>query len=93
MKSRVRQLEEQLALATPTAHEAPSLTLNNSFVGTFHVQRRGMIPGVGEVSAQSVTHKGRVFGQSHWLNCFIPVRQSLRPSQSMSLTLIAPGYV
>lgn len=75
MKSKIRQLEEQLNRATarpvqPPASNSHIETSTSSIGGTFHVHRENRSLGQRQVISRSVTHKARTFGQSHWVNIF-----------------------
>lgn len=75
MKSRIRQLEEQLSKMTPTSTQSPK-SISNSNVetsasdigGTFYFHSESNLFGQVQVINRSVTHKSRLFGQSHWIN-------------------------
>ncbi|USP81341.1 hypothetical protein yc1106_08615 [Curvularia clavata] len=73
LKLRIRDLEEQLSKLTSTpantSSETPHWniqTLNSTISGTFHVHCEGSSLGQQQSIARSVTHKTRLFGQSHW---------------------------
>ena len=75
MKSRIRQLEEQLSKATQTSTQPPFPTSNSNIettssciTGTFSVHHESRLSGQPQVITRSVTHKTRLFGQSHWVN-------------------------
>ena len=73
LKLRIQDLEEQLSKLASKPFN-PSLenpnptfqTLNSTISGTFHVQCEGSSPSQQPAIARSVTHKTRLFGQSHW---------------------------
>lgn len=74
LKSRIRQLEDQLSKVTQRSTQSPVLTSNpnieittttSNIAGTFSVHYESHQP---QVIARSVTHKSRLFGQSHWIN-------------------------
>lgn len=74
MKSRIRQLEEQLSKATQMSTQSPVPTSNSnietttsSIAGTFYVHESRLL-GKAQVISRSVMHKTRLFGQSHWIN-------------------------
>jgi hypothetical protein len=74
MRSRIRQLEEQLAEATLKSIQASASTSNSNIEtktsrigGTFHLHRES---DQSQAITRSVTHKTRLFGQSHWINVF-----------------------
>lgn len=77
MRARINQLEEQLSRSSQRTHKATNSTLHNSLMGTFHLRQESHSPNAPDTDAvsQSVAHKGRVFGQSHWLNAIVQVRQ------------------
>lgn len=78
MRTKIRQLEEQLQRVTTTqAQTVPSAVPNpnphldtaiSGLGGTFFIHHGdpalGQLPGIH----RSVTHKKRMFGQSHWMN-------------------------
>ncbi|KAF2276998.1 uncharacterized protein EI97DRAFT_466557 [Westerdykella ornata] len=73
LKLRIQDLEEQLSKLGPrpvnSALESPNSniqTLNSTIGGTFHVHCEGSSLGQQQAIARSVTHKTRLFGQSHW---------------------------
>jgi hypothetical protein len=75
LKNRIKQLEEQLSKATLMPIQSPVLDLNSNIEtttsrigGTFYVHRDSRLIGQPRAIARSVTHKTRVFGQSHWIN-------------------------
>lgn len=75
MKSRIRELEEQLSKATPRSIQSPVPTSSSNIEtttsrmgGTFYVHHESGLSGRPQAIARSVTHKTRVFGQSHWVN-------------------------
>jgi hypothetical protein len=84
LKLRIRDLEEQLSKLTSnpanTSPETPHSniqTLNSTISGTFHVHCEGSSLGQQQSIARSVTHKTRLFGQSHWaVNGVLLVRLS-----------------
>lgn len=82
MRARINQLEEQLAKSSQGTHKSSSSTLHNRLIGTFHLRHESHSTNATDVDvvSQSVTHKGRVFGQSHWLNAIVQVRKtSVKP--------------
>ena len=75
MKSRIRQLEEQLSKATQMATQSPVRTPNcnietstSRIGGTFHIHHESRSFGQPQVITRSIMHKTRQFGQSHWIN-------------------------
>ncbi|KAH7129501.1 hypothetical protein B0J13DRAFT_509852 [Dactylonectria estremocensis] len=82
MRMRIQQLEEQLSKATiqpPQTHTLPPVpvptagsdsifeTASSRLAGTFHIHRSTLF-GEAQVFKRSITHKTRMFGQSHWIN-------------------------
>ncbi|RHZ58376.1 fungal specific transcription factor domain-containing protein [Aspergillus thermomutatus] len=72
LRTRIRELEEQLSRAAHAIQPSASTpdsnieTTSSRLSGIFHVHRE-----VGQVKTRSVTHKRRLFGQSHWYNTII----------------------
>ncbi|KAI1388513.1 putative C6 transcription factor [Hypoxylon trugodes] len=80
LNHRIRQLEEQLSKATKTSSQSPASTTESNIEtitsrigGTFHIHHED---GFGQPQAipRSITHKTRLFGQSHWVTGFPLVR-------------------
>lgn len=75
LKLRVKQLEEQLADLT-SKHKQPSAPSRNYNIettfsrlgGTFHIHYEGDASGQPRNISRSVSHKKRLFGQSHLAN-------------------------
>jgi hypothetical protein len=66
LKSRIRQLEEQVSRATSVSTQSPELTSYSDLTGgTFHVHRESRF-GAAQAISRSITYKNRRFGQSHW---------------------------
>lgn len=72
LKLRIRELEEQLSntALTPGRYPWVSPRLNiettaSHIGGTYHVHCE-KLPGQNESIARGITHKSRLFGQSHW---------------------------
>jgi hypothetical protein len=66
LKSRIRQLEEQLSRETPVSTQSPELTSYSDLTGgTFHLHRESRF-GAAQATSRSITYKNRMFGQSHW---------------------------
>ncbi|KAA8646044.1 fungal specific transcription factor domain-containing protein [Aspergillus tanneri] len=70
---RIGQLEEQLCRSTLRHIQSPASasnlnieTTSSSLGGTFHVLKESGSDGQPQTIARSVTHKSRLFGQSHW---------------------------
>ncbi|KAE9363170.1 putative C6 transcription factor [Stipitochalara longipes BDJ] len=75
MRNKIRQLEEQLAIATPMSTQSPISapnstieTITSRFGGTFHIHHESRSLIQPETITRSVTHKNRQFGRSHWIN-------------------------
>ncbi|KAL1868871.1 hypothetical protein VTK73DRAFT_3451 [Phialemonium thermophilum] len=72
----IQRLEERLGRSAPTSASSPALTTTNSTIetatsriaGTIHLHREGHSPGKPPAITRSITHKRRLFGQSHWIN-------------------------
>ena len=66
LKSRIRQLEEQLSRVTPLSTQSPVLTSYSDLTGgTFHVHRESRFRAA-QATSRSIMYKTRLFGQSHW---------------------------
>jgi hypothetical protein len=80
MKSRIRQLEEQLSKATQRPTQS-SASVAQQKMGTTTLPIGGAICtyvdsqlfGGAQVITRSIIHKSRMFGQSHWINGVIGV--------------------
>ncbi|KAI0843665.1 putative C6 transcription factor [Hypoxylon sp. FL0890] len=77
LRSQIKQLEEQMAKATRTSPRPPASTsdcnieaISSRVSGTFYVHRESRSTGESQTISRSVTHKTRVFGQSHWITGF-----------------------
>ncbi|RDL38255.1 Uncharacterized protein BP5553_02595 [Venustampulla echinocandica] len=75
MKSRIKHLEEQLSKTTLEPIQSPVSTTNTTIEtstsdmgGTFSIHRESRLLGQPPTITRSVTHKKRMFGQSHWFN-------------------------
>lgn len=70
IKSKIRELEEQLEKAAPRSIAATprtNLEATTSRVGeTVYVHHESRVSGESQPITHSVTHKARLFGQSHW---------------------------
>ncbi|KAL5051286.1 hypothetical protein BDW71DRAFT_51493 [Aspergillus fruticulosus] len=73
MKSRIRQLEEQLSRVTEPARSPPRPspssrieTSTSQIAGTFHINHERRLHDSQFVSRNLVIHKSRLFGSSHW---------------------------
>lgn len=85
MRARINQLEEQLSESSQGPDKSSSSTIQSRLVGTFYLHHKSNPDNATDVDVviQSVTHKGRVFGQSHWLNASAQVRKAgVRPGGS-----------
>ncbi|KAI1091445.1 putative C6 transcription factor [Rostrohypoxylon terebratum] len=78
LRSRIKQLEEQLSKTNLTSSRSPAPTpasnieaINSRISGTFYIHHEDNLTGQREAIARSVTHKTRVFGQSHWITGFL----------------------
>lgn len=78
MRARINQLEEQLSKSSQEPDKSSSSTMQSRLIGTFYHHHESSPANATDVDvvSQSVTHKGRVFGQSHWLNASVQVRKS-----------------
>jgi hypothetical protein len=66
LKSRIQQLEEKLARATPVSTQSPVPTSYSDLTGgTFYIHRENRF-GAAQATSRSITYKTRMFGQSHW---------------------------
>ncbi|KAL4748484.1 hypothetical protein BDW72DRAFT_205608 [Aspergillus terricola var. indicus] len=73
LKSKVRQLEEQLSRATKPAKSPPRPSPNSiietstsQIAGTFHINHERRLHDSQFVNRNLVIHKSRLFGSSHW---------------------------
>lgn len=89
MAGRIKQLEEQLSKAqrlTQSLASTPNSnieTTTSSLGGTFHLHRESRALGLSQVITRSVTHKTRMFGQSHWINPLFTFVSSRHISKAM----------
>lgn len=76
MKTRIRYLEDQLSKdrsegidrnAFPTPMYSVE-TITTALAGAFHAHYPGVSTSQSKAASGSVFHKGRLFGQSHWIN-------------------------
>ncbi|RAO65362.1 uncharacterized protein BHQ10_001374 [Talaromyces amestolkiae] len=89
LKLRIKELEEQLSKAAlgPVKPPVVPLRLNidtttSHIGGTYHIQNE-ILPGQNVSIARSITHKSRLFGQSHWeVNVILMVRDLLETIES-----------
>ncbi|KAJ6022722.1 hypothetical protein N7460_013117 [Penicillium canescens] len=84
LRSKIRELEEQLSKAagTPTQSTAPTPTSDievttSQLAGTFHVHNENLPSNHGQSQAISRTfwHKTRLYGQSHWIGAISLLRE------------------
>ncbi|GAM41257.1 hypothetical protein TCE0_042r14252 [Talaromyces pinophilus] len=89
LKLRIKELEERLSKTTLVQVQSPLVTprLNvettaSRIGGTYHVHCE-KLPGHNESVARGITHKSRLFGQSHWeVNVVLMVRDLLETIES-----------
>ncbi|KAI1766820.1 putative C6 transcription factor [Hypoxylon sp. FL1150] len=78
LKYRIKQLEEQLSRAEQNASMAPpqaTETITSRISGTFYVHHEDRLAGQSSGAIpRSTSHKSREFGQSHWINGLIILR-------------------
>lgn len=76
LRSRIRQLEDELPKTTIHSPQTPALTPSSTMsietttsrlAGTFHIHRSTLF-GQAYVFSRGIMHKTRMFGQSHWIN-------------------------
>lgn len=81
LKLRIKELEEHLSKSTLVQVQSPLVnprlnieTTASRIGGTYHVHCE-KLPGQDESVARGITHKSRLFGQSHWeVNVVLMVR-------------------
>lgn len=88
MKRRIRHLEEQLYKASSGSAQTPGATpgsvietTTTQMTATFHVHhgdnrlfgRASTFFGQDALISRSISHKTRLFGQSHWVNGILPL--------------------
>lgn len=81
MRIRIRQLEEQVYKGSPGSTKTSSTTPNTNIEttatklsDTFHVHRSDSgVFGQRALVSRSISHKTRLFGQSHWINSSISI--------------------
>jgi hypothetical protein len=73
LKLRIRELEDQLSKSTLRPTQSPVPTPNTNIEttsshlgGTFHAICESSSIGQPQAITRSITHKTRLFGQSHW---------------------------
>ncbi|KAI1412362.1 putative C6 transcription factor [Hypoxylon sp. FL1857] len=81
LRNQIKQLQEQLSKATRTSSRPPASASDSNIEavssrvsGTFYVHHEDRSTGESPIISRSVTHKTRVFGQSHWITGFALVR-------------------
>lgn len=81
LKSKIRQLENQLDKSTKSSTEtcAPTPvsdieTTHSHLAGTFHIHNASLPSNQGQMVRRSFIHKKRFFGQSHWISSMSLVR-------------------
>ncbi|KAI1454795.1 putative C6 transcription factor [Annulohypoxylon moriforme] len=81
LKSRIKQLEEQLSKTNLTPSRSSASipdsnieAIDSRISGTFYIHHEDNLSGQPPAISRSVTHKTRVFGQSHWITGFSLVR-------------------
>lgn len=95
LKLRIKELEEQLSKTTLAPVQSPVVTprLNiettaSHIGGTYHVHCE-KLPGQDESVARGITHKSRLFGQSHWeVNVVLMVRSIITNPYYLSVKRI-----
>ncbi|OTA90632.1 hypothetical protein M434DRAFT_366756 [Hypoxylon sp. CO27-5] len=77
LRSQIKQLEEQLSKVTRTSSRPTASTsdsnieaISSRIGGTFYIHHEDRSTGESQAISRSVTHKTRVFGQSHWITGF-----------------------
>ncbi|KAI1101418.1 putative C6 transcription factor [Jackrogersella minutella] len=82
LRNRVRQLEEQLSKTKQITSRSPISnsdsnieTITSRISGTFYIHHDDHLTGQPQAISRCVTHKTRVFGQSHWITGFPLVRE------------------
>jgi hypothetical protein len=75
LKSKIRQLEDQLKKTTKIPAESTALTpvsdietTHSHLAGTFHVHNESLPSNQSQTVRRSFIHKRRFFGQSHWIS-------------------------
>lgn len=94
LRSRVKQLEEQLTAArisrSSITSSAPSpnvdiRTTTSHIAGTFHQQQEAPLSDHAPIISRSIMHKTRLFGQSHCMNGFAQVGLPLIPCSNATV--------
>ncbi|KAI0112719.1 putative C6 transcription factor [Hypoxylon sp. NC0597] len=77
LRGQIKQLEEQLSKVTGTSTRPPASTsdsnieaISSRIGGTFYIHHEDRSTGESQAISRGVTHKTRVFGQSHWITGF-----------------------
>ncbi|KAF3071175.1 hypothetical protein GL218_00223 [Daldinia childiae] len=83
LKNKIKQLEERLSQSNETS-QSPIQTpgsnieaISSRIGGTFYVHHEDPLAGQPQNISRSVTHKSRMFGQSHWITGMALVRDIL----------------
>lgn len=89
LRSKIKQLENQLARSTKSPAESPAPTPVSDFetthshlAGTFHVHNESLNSNQGQTVRRSFIHKRRLFGQSHWISSMSLVIDPMAPVAS-----------
>ncbi|KAI1471652.1 putative C6 transcription factor [Daldinia caldariorum] len=83
LKDKIKQLEEQLSQSNRTARspiQTPGSNIeaiSSRIGGTFYIHHEDTLAGQPPGISRSVTHKSRMFGQSHWITGMSLVRDIL----------------
>ncbi|KAI2624648.1 putative C6 transcription factor [Hypomontagnella submonticulosa] len=84
LKVRIRQLEDRLSRTYQASSRSPAPSSNSNIEvistgisGTFYVHHDDQLVGPSQSIHRSVSHKSRVFGQSHWITGFAAARSIL----------------
>ncbi|KAI0130656.1 putative C6 transcription factor [Daldinia grandis] len=73
LKNKIKQLEERLSQSNRTSQSSVQTPTSNieaissRIGGTFYVHHEDHLAGQPQSISRSVTHKSRMFGQSHWI--------------------------
>ncbi len=83
MKSRIKELEDQLSNRTQNSAQSPVLTSNKETI-VLDIAETSCVDKTSQYLAtnRSVVHKTRLFGQSHWCNgvqlvCFAVIHRKI----------------
>lgn len=87
MKSKIMELEEQLSRTVNSGSVAPSIAPTPAPTSTIHITTglSGPIDVLSDTQnsghsypiSRGISHKNRVFGQSHWMNGFVVMRDAI----------------